>query len=143
MVPTNAKGSKHARFPKGVLAQVGDESAVVDSVSDDESSSLKTTLGKASTSLTRNLDGFGGVGGVLTQSRPTLSSASERKTFSPPAFDGGYANVTMSEHELSMFLRRSILNMCSAKYQGPGGSVSVFLSRTNVVLSQPLMVWLL
>ena len=62
MVPTDAKGSKHARLPQGVLAHVGDESAVVDSVSDDESSSLKTTLGKASTSLIRNLDGFGGIG---------------------------------------------------------------------------------
>ena len=49
---------------QGVLAHVGNESAVVDSVSDDESSSLKTTLGKASTSLIRNLDGFGGELGV-------------------------------------------------------------------------------
>ena len=40
-------------------------------------------------------------------------------------------NVIMSDHELSRFLRWSILNMCSAKYHGPGGSVSVFLPLTN------------
>ena len=48
IVPTNAKGSKHARLPHGVLAHVGNESAVVDSVSDDESSVLAKTLGKTS-----------------------------------------------------------------------------------------------
>ena len=62
MVPTNAKRFETCKVSQGVLAHVGDESAVVDSVSDDESSSLKTTLGKASTSLIRNLDGFGGIG---------------------------------------------------------------------------------
>ena len=32
MAPMNAKGSNHARLPRGVLAHVGDEPAVVDSV---------------------------------------------------------------------------------------------------------------
>ena len=90
MAPTNAEGSKPARLAQGVPAYVGDESAVVDSVSDDESSVLNVTLGKR-----RNLGGLGGVGGVLTQRRPTLSAASEvRNTFAPPAFDGGQVKVT-------------------------------------------------